>query len=170
MLSNPASPAYAYSSYLTDIPGDDSGVRVLDASIPFMQIVLDGYKTYSSESLNRESTDVYAHFMQAIEGKSVPKFTFMYEDSYLLEGTEQEDFFAVDYSYWKDKVGAYYQEYSAFYDKVKDATIVGHEVYDRNEKLRIVTYSNGVKIYFNYSDLEEKIDGVTVSAFSYVIQ
>lgn len=170
MLSNPASPAYAYSSYLTDIPGDDSGVRVLDASIPFMQIVLDGYKTYSSESLNRESTDVYAHFMQAIEGKSVPKFTFMYEDSYLREGTEQEDFFAVDYSYWKDKVGAYYQEYSAFYDKVKDATIVGHEVYDRNEKLRIVTYSNGVKIYFNYSDLEEKIDGVTVSAFSYVIQ
>lgn len=53
---------------------------------------------------------------------------------------------------------------------MKDATIVGHEVYDRNEKLRIVTYSNGVKIYFNYSDLEEKIDGVTVSAFSYVIQ
>ncbi len=170
MLSNPASPAYAYSSYLTDIPSDNSGMRVLDAAIPFMQIVLDGYKTYSSQSLNRESTDVYVHFMQAIEGKSIPKFTFMYEDSYLLEGTEQEDFFAVDYSYWKDKVGAYYQEYSAFYEKVKDATIVGHEVYDRNEKLRIVTYSNGVKIYFNYSDLEENIDGVTVSAFSYVIQ
>lgn len=170
MLSNPASPAYAYSSYLTDIPTDNSGMRVLDASVPFMQIVLDGYKTYSSQSLNKESTDVYVNFMQAIEGKSIPKFTFMYEDSYLLEGTEQEDFFAVDYSYWKDKIGAYYQEYSAFYDKVKDATIVGHEVYDRNEKLRIVTYSNGVKIYFNYSDLEENIDGVTVSAFSYVIQ
>lgn len=170
MLSNPASPAYAYSSYLTDIPTDDSGMRVLDTSIPFMQLVLDGYKTYSSQSLNRESTDVYTHFMQAIEGKSIPKFTFMYEDSHLLEGTEQESFFAVDYSYWKDKIGAYYQEYSAFYNKVKDATIVGHEVYDRNETLRIVTYSNGVKIYFNYSDHEENIDGVTVSAFSYVIQ
>lgn len=170
MLSNPASPAYAYSSYLTDIPTDNSGMRVLDAAVPFAQIVLDGYKTYSSPSLNKESTDVYVNFMQAIEGKSVPKFTFIYEDSYLLEGTEQENFFAVDYSYWKDRISAYYEEYNAFYDKVKDATIVGHEVYDRNEKLRIVTYSNGVKIYFNYSDLEEKIDGVTVSAFSYVIQ
>ena len=36
------------------------------------------------------------------------------------------------------------------------------------EKLRVVTYSNGVKVYFNYSDLEEQIDGVTVPAFSYV--
>lgn len=170
MLSNPASPAYAYSSYLTDIPTDNSGMRVLDASVPFMQIVLDGYKTYSSESLNRESTDVYVNFMQAIEGKSIPKFTFMYEDSYLLEGTEQENYFAVDYSYWRERIGAYYQEYSAFYNKVKDATIVGHEIYDRNEKLRIVTYSNGVRICFNYSDAEENIGGVTVPAFSYVIQ
>lgn len=170
MLSNPVSSAYAYSSYLTDIPTDNSGMRVLDASVPFVQIVLDGYKTYSSQSLNRESTDVYVNFMQAIEGKSAPKFTFMYESSHLLEGTEQENFFAVDYSYWKDRVSAYYQEYSAFYDKVKDASIAAHEVYGRNEKLRIVTYSNGVRIYFNYSDLAEEIDGVAVPAFSYVIQ
>lgn len=170
MLSNPASPAYAYSNYLTDIPTDNSGMRVLDAAVPFIQIVLDGYKTYSSQSLNKESTDVYMNFMQTIESKSIPKFTFMYEDSNLLEGTEQEDYFAVDYSYWKDKIGAYYQEYSTFYDKVKDATIADHEVYERNDKLRIVTYSNGVQIYFNYSDLEENIDGVTVPAFSYVIK
>lgn len=170
MLSNPISDAYAYSTYLTDIPMTDSGMRVLDASIPFTGMVLDGYKMYSSESLNKESTDVYVNFMRVLESNGVPKFTFMYEDSYLLSGTEQENFFAVDYSYWKDRIGAYYEEYKQFYNAVKGATITDHELYERNEKLRIVTYSNGVKVYFNYSDLEENIGGVTVPAFSYIVK
>lgn len=170
MLSNPISDAYAYSTYLTDIPMTDSGMRVLDASIPFTGMVLDGYKVYSSESLNQESTDVYVNFMHVLESNGAPKFTFIYENSSILSGTEQENYFAVDYSYWKDKIGAYYEEYSNFYNRVKGATITEHELYERNDKLRVVTYSNGVKVYFNYSDLEEQIDGVTVPAFSYVIQ
>ena len=83
---------------------------------------------------------------------------------------EQEDYFAVNYSYWRDKIGAYYEEYRNFYNQVKGATITEHELYERSDNLRIVTYSNGVKVYFNYSDLEEQIDGVTVPAFSYVIK
>lgn len=168
MLSNPSSEAYGYSTYLTDIPTTDSGMRVLDASIPFVGMVLDGHKVYSSESLNKESTDVYVNFMHVLESNSAPKFTFIYEDSSLLSGTEQENYFAVEYGYWKDRIGAYYEEYNAFYNLVKGAKIVDHELYGRNEKLRVVTYSNGVKVYFNYSDLEEQIDGVTVPAFSYV--
>lgn len=170
MLSNPVSDAYAFSSYLTDIPTEDSGMRVLDASIPFMAMVLDGYMTYSSDSLNRESTDVYLNFMRVLESNGAPKFTFMYEDSSLLSGTEQESYFAVDYAYWKTRIAAYYEEYSAFYEKVKGAVITNHEVYERNDKLRVVTYSNGVMVYFNYSDLEEQIAGVTVPAFSYVVK
>lgn len=170
MLSNPVSEAYAYCTYLTDIPMEDSGMRVLDASVPFVGLVLDGHMVYSSESLNRESTDVYQNFMRVLESNGAPKFTFMYESSSLLVGTEQENYFAVDYSYWKDKIGAYYEEYRSFYDQVKGATITDHELYERNDKLRVVTYSNGVKVYFNYSDSEERIGGVTVPAFSYVIK
>ena len=48
--------------------------------------------------------------------------------------------------------------------------ITEHELYDRNEYLRVVTYSNGAKVYFNYSDVDETIDGVSVPALSYVIQ
>ena len=102
--------------------------------------------------------------------RSAPKFTFIYEDNSILADTEQEDYFAVNYSYWRDKIGAYYEEYRNFYNQVKGATITEHELYERSDNLRIVTYSNGVKVYFNYSDLEEQIDGVTVPAFSYVIK
>lgn len=169
MLANPISDAYAYSNYLTDIPTTDSGMRVLDASVPFMQLVLDGCKTYSCESLNLETTDIRQEFMHAIETKSALKFTFTYRDSTLLSKTEQDDLFAVDYNYWKSEIGGIYEEYKAFYDKVKDATIEKHELFERNDNLRVVTYSNGVKVYFNYSDLDETIDGVAVPAFDYKV-
>lgn len=170
MLSNPVSDAYAYCSFVTDVPMTDSGMRVLDASVPFVGLVLDGHMGYSSESLNKESTDVYLNFMRVLESNGAPKFTFIYESSSLLAGTEQENYFAVDYNYWKDRIGAYYEEYRNFYNQVKGATITGHELYERNDNLRVVTYSNGVKVYFNYSDSEERISGVTVPAFSYVIK
>lgn len=170
MLSNPIVDAYAYASYLMDIPVTDSGVRVLDASVPFMGMVLNGYMTYSAESSNKESTDVFVNIMRAIESNAQPKFTMVYESSSLLTGTKQEDYFAVDYSYWKDQIGTYYKQYCEFYDAVRGADIVGHELYQRNDKLRIVIYSNGVKVYFNYSDLEESVDGVAVPAFSYVVR
>ncbi len=170
MLSNPIVDAYEYSDYIMDVPVEHSGMRVLDASVPFMGMVLDGHLQYSAESSNRESTDVFLNIMHAIESNAQPKFTLMYENSSLLTGTEQEHYFAVDYSYWKDQIGFYYNEYRNFYDKTKDAKIVDHEIVDRNDKLRVVTYSNGVKAYFNYSDLDETLDGVTVPAFSYLVQ
>lgn len=170
VLSNPMAAAYAYSKYLTDIPTTNSGMRVLDASVPFIQTVLDGHITYSSESLNLETTDIRADFMRAVESKSAPKFTFTYRDSSLLTKTEQDNLFAVDYSYWKDEIGSYYEEYNSFYELVKDASLEEHELYNRDENLRIVTWSNGVKVYLNYSDLDEKIDGVNVPAFSYKIE
>lgn len=170
MLSNPIVDGYQYASYIMDLPVESSGMRIVDASVPFMGMVLSGYLQYSAESSNRESTDVFLNIMHAIESNAQPKFTLMYENSSLLTGTEQENYFAVDYSYWKDQIGTYYQLYNEFYQAVKNATIVDHEIYDRNDKLRVVTYSNGVKAYFNYSDLDEVIDGVTVPAFSYLVQ
>ena len=170
MLSNPISEAYAYSTYLTDIPVTDGGTRILDASVPFVQLVLDGYKTYSTEAMNQQTTDIQVDFMRAIETKSAPKFTLIYRDSADLEGTSQENLFTVDYKFWKDSLGTYYAEYQEFYEAVKGAEIEAHELFEKDENLRVVTYSNGVKIYFNYSDLDEKIDGVSVPAFSYIIE
>lgn len=170
MLSNPVADAYAYADYIMDVPVTNSGMRVLDASVPFMGMVLDGHLHYSAESSNRESTDVFLNIMHAIESNAQPKFTIMYQNSSLLTGTEQEHYFAVDYHYWKDQIGYFYNVYREFYDAVGNATIVDHEIFDRNDKLRVVTYSNGVKAYFNYSDLEEVIDGVTVPAFMYTFK
>ena len=47
---------------------------------------------------------------------------------------------------------------------VSGAQIVGHEI---SGDMRCVTYSNGVKIYINYGDEPQTMNGVTVPAMSY---
>lgn len=170
MLSNPMADAYGQASYITDLPTKNSDLKTLDASVPFMQIVLNGCVEYSTETINTSSADITKQLMKAIETKSNLKFRFMKADTAALQDTLSNDVFMAEYSLWKDEIGAYYSEYNEFYQKVKDAQITGHELVDRNEDTVIVTYSNGVRVYLNYSDEAADIGGVKVAANSYVVK
>ena len=50
-------------------------------------------------------------------------------------------------------------------DAVKDAFITKHEKTESG--VTVVTYSNGVKIYVNYTGTAQTVDGVTVEGMSY---
>lgn len=170
ILSNPIVDAYNIADYITDLPRGNSGLRVLDASIPFTQLVLNGCITYATEALNTTTSDIWEDLMRAIETKSALKFRFIAADTTVLQDTMADDIFMSEYSLWEDKIGAYYEEYNEYYQKVKDATIVSHEVFDRNDKHVKVVYSNGVTVYLNYDEEEAVLDGVSVSAQSYVVK
>lgn len=170
MLSNPISLAYEDVDYLTDIPTDNSGTKILDASVPFTQMVLDGCITYAGEYANRDNESLDETLMNAIESKSALNFRFMTADTSDLTDTTKDDVFFAEYRLWKDKVATCYNKYNEFYQMVKDATITNHEIVDRNNDYRVVTYSNGVKVYLNYSDEKASIEGTSVDALSYVIK
>ena len=170
MLSNPIALAYGNVDYLTNIPTSNSGTKILDASIPFTQMVLDGCITYASEYVNRDNESLDETLMNAIESKSALNFRFMTADTSVLTDTTKDDVFFAEYRLWKDEVATYYNKYNEFYQLVKDATITNHEIIDRNNDYRVVTYSNGVKVYLNYSDEAATIDGTKVEALSYVIK
>jgi hypothetical protein len=170
MLSNPISPAYAKTGYITDLPMDNSRQKIYDTSVPFAQMVFDGCITYSSEYINTDLNDIRANLMKAIETRSAMKFRFIASDTSVLEGTTADDVFAAEYSAWKDKIGEYYRIYNEFYQRVKGAQIVEHEIAGTNSEQVIVTYSNGVKVYLNYGDEAAVIDGVTVAADDFVVQ
>ena len=48
-----------------------------------------------------------------------------------------------------------------------DAQIIEHEILGNG--ITKVTYSNGIKIYINYSREEAEADGITVDAMSYEV-
>lgn len=62
MLSNPLDKAYKYADYITDLPTESSGYKILDAEIPFMQLVLNGNLDYSTTALNTDTYDISEEF------------------------------------------------------------------------------------------------------------
>ena len=52
-------------------------------------------------------------------------------------------------------------------EAVAGAVITGHEILDNG--VRIVTYSNGVQIYLNYSSAAQTVDGVSIDTMSYKV-
>lgn len=170
MLSNPSSLAYSQVDYLTDIPTQNSGLRVLDASVPFIQMVLSGYKTYSTETLNQDSYDVTEDVMRAIETGSALKFRLMADETSALEDTSLSDVFAAEYDAWRELIGTHYQAYEEFYQAVQGASLVRHEYLDEDRELVYTEWSNGVTVRLNYGDESAVIEGTTVPAASYIVQ
>lgn len=170
LLSNPIYLAYGKVTYITDLPTKNSTLKSLDVSVPFVQLVLDGHITYSSEKLNTNSHDLAKKVMKAIETRSALKFTLMASETLVLRDTEARDNFLVRYTEWMELIGKYYAQYNEFYQKVNDAVIVNHEFSDRNFDHTIVTYSNGITVYLNYGDVDAVINGVAVPAISYCIK
>lgn len=170
MLSNPIVNAYSYADYLTDLPVSHSGLRTFDVAIPFLQLVLDGYMDYSMPVMNQYTADIEDDLLHAVETKSALKFRFTQSDGAAFENTEQDNYFMTEYNYWKDSIGDYYKRYAEFYNQVKDAKIVDHDIVDKNNDYRVVKYSNGITVYLNYSDENAVISSVPVNAHSFVVE
>ncbi len=169
MLSNPRVDAYSYVDYLTDIPAGNSTMKILDAAVPFTQMVLEGYVTFGSDFVNKDSASLEATVMKAMENKSALNFRLIDTATSLLSDTTLDNVFFSEYDTWKDDIITSYNTYNEFYQKVKDAEVVDHQVINQNDDLRMVEYSNGLKIYFNYGEESEQYDGVKIPAGSYVI-
>ncbi len=170
MLSNPMVDAYSMVDYLTDIPVGNCGMKILDSAVPFTQMVLEGYVTFAADYVNKPSEPINVSVMRAMETKSALNFRLIDTATSNLSDTTLDNVFFAEYNTWKDDIVTAYETYNEFYQKVKDATIVDHQVINENDNIRVVEYSNGVKVYFNYGD--ERIltaDGVRVDAQSYVI-
>ena len=173
MLSNPMVDAYSMVDYVTDIPVSNSGMKILDSAVPFTQIVLDGYVTYAADFVNKPSEPINVSVMRAMEGKSALNFRLIDTATSNLSDTTLDNVFFAEYNTWKEDIVTAYQSYNEFYQLVKDATIVDHQVLNENDDLRVAEYSNGVKVYFNYSDervlIREGANEVRIDAQSYVI-
>ena len=77
------------------------------------------------------------------------------------------NYFSTQYQQWLDSVPAYYQEYNAFYQLVRDARLQSHELLP--DDLRRVTYDNGVTLILNYGAADQALDGRVIPALGYVI-
>ena len=155
--------AALYASQLINLPDSDSGYRMADRSIPFYQIVMHGYKPYTTVAGNT-SYDLTEQMLRWAEYGAQPYFILTHERAEELQGTAYDRLFTSEYSLWKDRVVEAYTWYNDTMSAVYGSPIRKHS--QPEEGLARVEYENGGIVYVNYLKQDKTCDGVNVPALS----
>lgn len=149
-----------------DMPLYTSSYIYEDESVPFLSIVLKGVMPVYSEYVNFEANK-QEFFLKMIETGTYPSFYITKESASELIYTNSCDIYSSEYDVYKSTIAEYSQAMKELNDKVSGAFITGHEIMDNG--VNVVTYSNGVTVYVNYSSYEQTVDGHTIDAMSYEV-
>lgn len=157
---------WRYADRLYDLPDNDSQYYQTDATVPFYQMLVHGYKDYSSLAANL-SYDYNYQKLRFVETGSIPHFILTENSPNLLQGTDYDAIFSSEYSVWKDKAIGVWSEMKERLGDVWSLTMDAHD--HLSDTLVRVTYSDGSRVYINYSGEQVVGDGVTVPAMDYVL-
>ena len=146
--------AYAleFATDILEVPLESSNYRYACASVPFMSMVLHGYKNYAGGALNLAG-DYEASLLKAIENGASPYFVVASNNTAVLKDYTYSilaNYYSVRYVIWKEQIVESYNMLNGALKSVKNATIDKHEFLDRDRKIVKVTYSNGDVFYLNY--------------------
>lgn len=165
-LEQPFSYLWDYTDAFLDMPVGTSSYNFIDEEIPFLSIVLKGVMPMYSEYTNFEANQ-QKFFLQLVEMGIYPSFYITKEESSKLIYTNSCDIYSSKYDNYKEQIIEYNNALKSVNEAVQDAYIIGHEKLDSG--VTVVAYDNGVKIYVNYSDAPQTVDGYTVEAMSYKV-
>ena len=150
-LYKPYEYAFKYVSNAKEIPYQTTRYEILDYSIPFYQLVVNGLFDYSGESFNANSEKgTMEHVMRMIETGSNMSFTFSYDSSEKLLQTDYNYYYYTLYTDWLETVKDIYEELNAL--GIYNGELVAHECISANIfKVTYATADGDVVIYLNYT-------------------
>jgi hypothetical protein len=136
-------------------------------TVPFLQIVLQGqmemYAPYSNFSFY-STGDV----LRMIDYNVYPSFVLTEEPAYLLTDTLSRNYYSTEYELYKDLIQDIYENVNDALSNVINADWVSREVVEPG--VVVNTYSNGVEIVINYSDLPVEYEGDILLPLSYEVR
>lgn len=167
LIEEPIACYWRFAKAMVDMPISDSDYIYTDQSVPFLSIALKGLIPMYGDYVNFEANE-REYFLKLVETGINPSFYLTYENPSELIYTNSNEVYSSQYSVYREQIITYYNELLKVNEAVNGSVIIGHEILDNG--VTLVTYDNGVKIYINYQDKDETVDGVTVEALSYVIR
>lgn len=130
MVSGGNAFSWKYADHILSMPLDSSRYSFASYSVPFIGVVLHGYKQYAGDPLNMEGDIRYA-FMKAIENGSSVYFTLSYRNTEILkQDTVFDKYYSVRYDYWFDDVVSLYSELNGVMSDVQLKPIIAHQFLD----------------------------------------
>jgi len=154
-----------YIDLITDLPTVSAEKNIFDRNIPFIQMVLHGYKDYVSVELNGKS-DIQKELLKLIETGSGMQYHLTNNYFEKLGETDFVYLYNTDFSKFEEQLISGYEYVNKALNGLGNQEIKAH-TYIADDVVK-VTYSSGTTIYINYSDSNFSVDGNEISANSYL--
>jgi len=167
MLESANGYALPYGDCIVDVPAWSSSYDTADRQIPFYQIAVRGLVPYSEQSINLTSNPTDS-FLRAVETGAMLKYSWIFNDTSLLNDTSNMEYFAADYSQWLDRAEEQYKQTIELYALIEGQRIASHR--EISNEVYETIYDNNVKVIVNYGFQDFKDKDVYVKAKSFAIK
>lgn len=152
-----------FSSYL-DAPTSSSGYMMETESIPFLSMVLSGYKSFYSSPINLNYLGD-KQLLELIDYNICPSFLLTEQDTTkLIDSPSSSYIYSSVYDTWRSDIIHTYLRVISILKQVEGASFIKRERVDKN--IYKNTYDNGKYIIINYSSSPYVLNGRTVAALS----
>lgn len=171
--SNSVMTDYGYSytlPYVSDVvnfPLTASNSESETASIPFGQMILDGFKSLSGAALNL--TGAHSQLTDMAATATAPYYLFITSSDDKLKDTKMNTtYYSLDYRKHLAELISDYETYNACVSKVYGEKLTDFQWLD--DELSRSGFADGTVLLANRSSEDKTVGGVTVPAYGYVLQ
>lgn len=161
----PAFYIWEFAENIFNVPLENSNYLIEDVAVPFLSIVVKNYINLFSESLNNFS-DLDFVLLKLIEYNLYPSFYLTEESLIKLVDSRNKEYISSKYENWKDKIVKIYNMLNDVMKELEGFEVLNHNIID--EGVIELIYSNGVKIYINYTNKEYKYNNLEIPSMSYL--
>ncbi len=149
-----------YVTDIIDMPLDDSRLLYSYATVPFMSMVLHGYKEYAGTALNLAG-DYNYHLLKTIESGASPYFVVAMNNTSELKNytvSEIAKYYSVRYSIWQNDIIEAYEKVNNAISDVQSACLIKHDLISADGKVVKVSYDNGITFFINYGEKDYVVE------------
>jgi len=158
--------AAPWADFIVDIPLDCQGYGITDVAVPFYAIVLHGIIPYTGKAINL-AEDYTKNLLKTIENGAGLYFSFMAEETAVLQETKFRQFYGNVYNKWVGDANLLYRQFSADFGHLYNQAIVNHEILSTG--VTVTEYEDGTRVVVNASDFTYNYDGRNINSDSYIV-
>lgn len=155
----------AYADIVSDIANGSSDYDMIDQTVPFYQIAIQGNTVLAPTAFNM-SVDYERELLKILENGSNLKYNLIYGDVDQLVGTEYDNMVSYSYKRWKDKIVEHYNTLQEASAQFAGKNIIGHTIV--TDDVAVTEYENG-KLIVNCGSEAYTYEGVEIPAKQYKV-
>lgn len=153
-----------YVDFITNVPMYSSNYDIFDYDVPFYAMVVHGLIPYTTKEINA-SASMEKLILLCVSTGTPLHYGMMYEDPNEFTDSRYDHLYYANYKGWVDTSSEHYKLMKEYISSVSDATIVKYEYLSQHEIAS--EFSNGTEIYVNLDTYEIRINGETVTMFTF---